>query len=262
MTEKSVREQLLDAVEKLAQPYMERNIIVDDDPVHGTDKKVVASLRRDGLLKQLRTAVVGGIGSHDGSLPGRERIPFDTGALELYDSIERDITRKFVALVQKPVHLELERTLSQWRLAFDDAHAKGTVSVSQYESVKDSVCGWVEKIEAHFVKSKQLELTINIYARDVNGDIIRESDKSWRVAERLPAECPSCGEAIAFLPVTGFRVFALLFEYTEVGQDTLKTANVECRFCQASWSGLDGVRDLAYQLEQQEARRNEILEVV
>lgn len=255
-TEKTPTEQLLDAVEKLAKPYHDREVIVDDDPIHGTDKKVIASLPRDGLLKQLRSAVVGGIGSHEGALPGRERLPFDTGALELYDAIEKDVTRKFVNLVQKPVHLELERTLMQWYLAFIDAHSKGSVADGQLLSAVTVMRGWVLKIEAHFVQPKQLELTVNQYARDTDGNILEAADKSWVVESRLPARCPLCDAEFAVVPETGFRVWALVLEYRELGRDTMKSALGLCRACKAVWEGGSGVRELAYQLEQQETRRN------
>lgn len=258
---------LLAAVQKLTDPYHDLKIIADDEPgvSHdgyelGTDHKTTARLKRDGLLKQLRNAIVGGIGSHEGAAAGRERIPFDTGAMELYDAIERDITERFVVLLRKPLHLELEATLREWRLAFMDAYDKKRVTDDALHRAVRVMESWATKIENHFDKPKQLEVTINLYKRDPeSGEIVTETIDGKEkpvVLRRYPAPCPNCGEAFAHNPKTGDKTFSLLLEYRELGVDTISSATGLCRFCEEVWTAGSGMRELAWQVEEAEAILN------
>lgn len=250
---------LLNAVQRLTNAYYDRKIIIDDDPDHGTDRQVVASLKRDGLLKQLRTAIVGGIGSHEGAAPGRERIPFDTGAVELYDSIEKDITKRFVNLLQKPVFLELEKNLTEWYLEYTNQYRAGKISAKDYDHATATVESWCRKIEGHFDKPRQLEVTVHVWERDETGAIVMEDiggRQKPKVAKRLPAPCPVCGEAYARVPKTGDQVFALVLEYREIGPETIDKATGLCRFCEQVWKAGSGLRQLAWSVEQEEIRLN------
>jgi hypothetical protein len=233
-------ELLLTAVQRLTQPHYD--VVTIDESLAG---KTTARLKRDGLLKQLRLAIVGGIGAHEGSTPGRERIPFDTGALELYESIERDITNRWVTVTGRPTFLELETTLTNWYLVTADRHAKGEFTSEQMERILSMVEGWGRKIEGHFDKPRVLELTV--LHRQPGGEV-----------RRIPAECPSCHESYAFHPVTGDRVFALMLTYRETGANTMQTVEATCRFCGTSWAGGGGARELSYSIEQFEKSINEV----
>lgn len=248
---------LLAAVQRLTDPYHDVKRIVDDNPDGGTDRSVIAKLKRDGLIKQLRNAVVGGIGSHEGAAAGRERIPFDTGALDLYHAMERDITERFVTLTRKPVYLELERTLREWRAAFEDGYAKKHVTDDTLHNAVHAMEGWARKIEAHFDKPKSLEVTIIHKARPDDAPEVKFEDMLCPTKEhRHPAPCPVCGEPFAHNPKTGDKTFALLLEYRELGPDTMDSATGLCRFCDAVWKAGSGMRELAYEIEKAEETLN------
>lgn len=173
----------------------------------------IRSAEHDGLIKQLREAVVGGIGSHaGGGGAGSERLPFDDGARELYDSIEDEVSAWYVRLTEMPVHLLPERTLRGLHLVLLQG-AEGPRDLLLRRTER-----WSKAIEALFDPPKTREFT---------------------------EPCPHCGERWAFEAKTGNRIPALVFRYREESPDAAAhVISAECRFDPFVWEGEAEVEQL------------------
>lgn len=261
--ERNMLVDLLAAIDKLTTEYRDAHWLQDDD----TDKTAIVRIKRDGLLKQLRESIAGGIGSHAGSSDPRTRIPIDAGALELYNQIEENITEWFVEYAKQPVHLDPETNLRQWFILFKVKQEQGRIPHEIEREYLRIVEGWVHSIEAKFDPPKTLELTVNEFYRSVdsngnaqydeNGDPIYLMDGDRRrVKARHLAECPLCGAQRAFDPKNGDQMPALILEFRDEGNQTLENATGLCRSCAEVWRGGHRVRLLSWEVGQQEIALN------
>ncbi|TFD27506.1 DUF7341 domain-containing protein [Cryobacterium cryoconiti] len=262
---------LLDAVDKLSQPRTTAAIQANDAGITCT-----SSVEHEPLLAQLRAAIVGGIGSHAGSSPGNERIPFDAGALELYDRIEAEISEWFTIRLEQPVYLTPEQTLRQWYIAYHSDRTAGNVTDEAYQEKVRTLEGWARSIVAKFDPPRTLELTIALREPDTTvvrkyGEVVKDDAGNpvrkvkldpitkkplTRIARHLPAACPECEATIAHNPKTGDQTFALILEYHDDALDTVADAAAICRSCEATWVGGVRVRALALHIEGQETLLN------
>lgn len=280
MNENTIEEnplaELLKAIDKLTTEYQDAHWLHDEQ----TGDHQIVRVRRQGLLKQLRQSIVGGIGSHGGSSSESERLPFDAHALELYDAIERNITSWFVNLIEQPVHLELEKNLREWFIVFSREVEDKSHSDAYTRGFVRKVEGWVRAIEDKFDPPKRFELTVSEYipVRDEQGEPVIEHDEyvfetecdrrgrpildpdtdepKLKVKRHHPAECPICGAATAYDPKTGDQMMALIIEYRERGNETIDGTRGLCRSCTQYWDGLAGVRQLKAEVDAQETRLN------
>lgn len=195
----------------------------------------VTEVTHDALLIQLRDAVVGGISKHAGSSPGNERIPFDSGALELFDGIANTVNAWYIAVPVPRQHLLITDRLRAWYVHHANLLRAGKVSQEVDRATTNTLAGWVVEIESKFDPPITLELLHKVGNRTV------------------PANCPieSCGAQWALNPSSGDRMVALVVEYREIGAETLDQAVGKCRACGAEWQGRFALRSLRYQLDQQ-----------
>lgn len=208
--------ELLDAVDALTLPYTTKILQSNDAGIH-----CVSTITHTPRLAHLRAAIVGGIGSHGGS-SNEPRLPFDAGALALYDEIEAEVGRWFVAATASAVFPSPEQTLRRWYLAFHDADQKGQVTDESRWEHTGRLQAWARQIDAKFDPPHVLELL---------------------------AACPECGERFALDPKTGDQVTALVVEYRQEGALTVEHAVVSCRFCERRWVGGAGSREVAWEIE-------------
>lgn len=276
----TLQNELLNAVDALTLPYVTKVMQSNDQGIH-----CVTTIDHDPRLQHLRESIVGGIGGHGGS-SNEPRLPFDAGALALYDAIEGEVAVWFVELTGKPVFASPEQTLRQWYLAFDDAHRKGDVSDQERWDRTNQLKGWAAQIDGKFDPPKQIEFTVTIrepvmvpVVRHVTNDLgyrvpvvqknpdgtpkmrvkvhWRTKEPLTRVVERRPATCPECGENTAHDPRTGDKILALVLEYRDESTQTVQNAVIRCRSCEATWEGSHGCRTVAWEIEQEETRLNE-----
>jgi hypothetical protein len=235
---------LLDAVDRLTLPLPSKVMqvktidIIDPETkeVTGTfDVACTSATRPEPLLVMLRDAVAGGIGSHAGSSPGRERIPFDAAALEMFDGIVKRINALYVGLPNAREDRYLQDRLRDWYLHFALRISRSEVTVEQERAMAKQLEGWARGIEAMFDPPNRMELT-----QRVNG-----------LTEPVP--CPSCGNRHAFDPKTGDQIVALVIDYWNVGESMLDDAVARCRFCEEVWEGRFRLRELRWQIDEAEA---------
>lgn len=262
---------LLDAIDKLTRNHITR--VVQTNPQGIT---CTSTVDHDPLLQQLRDAVVGGIGSKGAGSDGSARIPFDAGALALFDSIAKTINAWYAEL---PNHVEeryLWDRLRDWYVDFENRRRAGKVSDSAEQITLKLVEGWARSIEAMFDPPITLELTkehrvpimLPKYKRRViDGEVVKEPvlnadgepvmvqkrDKDGAPMTRLvktePAMCPICGERYAHDPKTGDQITAIILEYRNIGTETLDKATGLCRFCTTVWRGRSGMRELRWAID-------------
>ena len=271
---------LLDAVDALTLPRVTKVPQSSDAGI-----SCISEVEHAPRLQHLRESIVGGIGSHGGSSSGAERIPFDAGALALYDEIESEISVWFVELTAKPVYLTPEQTLRNWYIAFDNDHRGGNVPDEVREGRARRLEQWVRQIDEKFDPRKQIELTVTIrepvlvpvvrYRTDKNGYRApvtttnddgtppmkpklhwRTKEPMTRVVERRPASCPECHENTAHDPRTGDKILALILEYRDESVRTIDNATITCRSCGTVWEGRTGCRAVSWEIEQEEQRLN------
>lgn len=229
MSERTVTSNyLLDAIQKLTSPHKTK--VMQSKVVEDHEVPYVTEVFHDPLLVTLRDAVVGGIGAHAGSSSARERIPFDAGALALFDEISSQVNRWYRELDTFHFHEYIHDRLAAWYVDYENRRRAGKVSDADETITTNLVEGWARRIEAMFDPPKTIELT----------------------ADDAPVPCPVCGGQYAIDPRSGDRMTALVIEYREVGQDTMDQATGLCRSCSAVWRGSSGVRHLRWLVDEEE----------
>ena len=224
---------LLDAVQRLTTKSTTRVEQVNTYDDGRTPITCVSVVTHEPLLTQLRDAVVGGIGSHEGSKAARERIPFDAGALELFDSITRQVNAWYLGLPGEKEHLYVGVRLTRWYVHFENERRAGKVTLSREADTLRMLEGWVRSIESMFDPPTVFELTNIVGGRNV------------------PIACPVCGSPRAFDRKTGDVMTALVIEYRNLGELTLDKATGMCRACETVWRGRTGVRELRWLIDEQ-----------
>lgn len=239
---------LLEAVNKLSQKHISKVMqsktlaytpdATDETPEPAEmemDVACISLVDHEPLLVMLRDAVVGGIGSHaGGSSSARERIPFDAGALELFDTIAARINAWYIVLPGAREERYIEDRLRDWYVDYANRLRAGKVMASDEKSTLREVEGWVRSIEAMFDPPTTFEVTTVV------------DDKN------TPVPCPVCAEKYAIDPGTRDRITALVIEFRNEGVETLDHAVAMCRFCGETWRGRNGVRELRWLIEQDE----------
>jgi len=200
---------LLDAVDALTLPTTVKVI-------QGPGKPTV--IKHDPLLTQLEAAVAGGIGSHAGASPSRERIPLNADAMRLCDEVGGKLIRWQLRQSRSVRFDTLAGQLRAWYAAYI-----GTVRTEhtdlQYERI---LTGWHREITNMFDPPTRLEIT---------------------------AACPLCNARVSVEPGTGNQVTAVVVEYLEIGAATLDEATGLCRACGVVWKGRAGLRELRWLIE-------------
>lgn len=199
------------------------------------DREWVTECRQVPLLVQLEAAVAGGIGSHAGSSPARERMPIDAGALELLSQIDALVSNWYWSVPNVRLKVDLSTRLRVWYVHHANLVRGGKLSAAEEAKTTRLVEGWVLQIRGMFDPPIRLELTELVEGLSV------------------PVACPECGERFAFDPNTGDRVTAVVVEYRELGEETLDKAVGSCRSCSAVWRGRSSLRALRWLLDEREA---------
>jgi hypothetical protein len=188
----------------------------------------ITVVTHEPLLAQLREAVVGGIGSHEGSSSSdpRARLPFDPGAQAIYDNIAR-IARTWHTAAALRSAVSLEGALVDWGRHYRRMRDEGEISAEQYARRAARIDAWCDQIEALF-------------------------DPPTMVPLQSP--CPVC-KRIRIVNQAGEHVLALVVEYWKVC-DRISRTNARCRGadCAASWTGWGGVQTLMGLLDAQDPK--------
>lgn len=156
-----------------------------------------------GLLAQLRDAVYGA-GVRDGAgNASKAKLPIQAAALDLYMSIDRQVSEVWVAAFRRVPNTDRpEALLSEWA-AWADETTIVTVAGRGVNAV-DAVSGWVSTISDYFDPPRLAEISAPCVAcgerwtyRTVDGETVRSSALSFRrdrdTGETLDARCESCG---------------------------------------------------------------------
>lgn len=221
MTDRDDQETLLDRVQKLTRPEhrKERQEIRKDGRPAGWQTITVTT---PPLLEQLDDAIRSNMGA---STPGAS------------DPATRSVIN--IAAMLKLVQISSQ--IMDWaRIAGSEVRkgdAAGTLDAwyVRHEQIPDA--------SDTFYKS-----TLKAWAGQIKGvlDPPRESD--------LPDACPVCGATEWWSTETFERYYRpLVIRYRPTGADMVEKATALCRACEQVWS----VRELAYELEQAEKRRQE-----
>lgn len=254
-------ETLLDYLDRLTLPHKEMVIQSRRYRTSGGMHEVacVSHTDRDGLIVQLREALVGGVGRHGASGFGADRIPLNEGALTLYRTIERQIIRDYLDMGLPAADVGTvppERLLRRWYVA----HAKLVLDQKATdETALRQARMWVAQIEAMFNPPSRLELTVERRWVDEVPTVVRTATGRERTvirkverSKREPAPCPKCGERYGYDPTNGDRMLALLLEYYELGPQTFGNLRAECRFCGWEWHGEAAARDLMVAIDEKD----------
>lgn len=208
---------LLDAVDKLTKPHTTR-VMQEKNGI-----TCISPVDHEPLLLQLRNAVAGGIGAHEGSSSSaRERIPFDAGAQALFDSIAKQINAWYITLPNAREERHIHDRLRDWYIDHANRLRAGKITDESDHATTKLVEGWAHAVEAMFDPPRTVE---------------------------IPGACPECGGAFAIDVKTGDRITALVVEYRNQGQETMEKAEGHCRSCEASWRGSSGMRAMRWGID-------------
>lgn len=209
---------LLDVIDTLTIEHVVTTVL-DDGSKHFE--------RHDGLIRQLRAAIASNVGGDGAGKLASQRIPLDADALEKYDQMEREIGDRFRELCEGIPGLYPEQTLRQWYQVFANGVRAGKISEAEYADQVHTLQGWVRIIEEKMSPPVTLELA--------------------------NSACPDCGCAWAFEKLGGSetdRKVALTVKYKPDEHGGLEEASAQCGACGRVWKGSQGLRELAYDLEQ------------
>jgi hypothetical protein len=221
---------LLDAVDKLTLNHITK-VEQERNGIH-----CISTVDHEPLLRMLRDSVAGGTSPHAGATQGRERIPLNVGAAELFDSIAKKINSWYAELPDHREERHIWDRLRDWYIDWENRRRAGKVpDVEEHDTLR-LVEGWARSIEAMFDPPTTMEITEEYKTA--------EGKKSHR-----PVRCPSCGERYARDPKTGDQTAAIVVEYRNLGVETLDKATGVCRFCGDVWHGRYGIRELRWLID-------------
>ena len=207
---------LLEAVDALTKPVWSK--VIQEDMLMPSGTKTVR-IQLPSLLEQLDEAIRATVGGGGGSLPSELNL-IDSDALYRMIKISSMIEDWARAAGAEVVKRDAGKTLRNWYVSY-------SVKLSSMESERF----YVGKLEswAHQIEAKL--------------DPPRIKD--------LPDACPVCGAVTWWLASTKAEYpRPLVIEYKPTGPNMLQEARAFCRSCETVW----GVRELAWELEQAEAR--------
>jgi hypothetical protein len=249
MTRSADADLLLDAVQTLTVPQTVKWVQQNAHGISCTNSAV-----QDPLVVMLREAVVGGIGSKGGGgADGKARLPFNAGALTLYDEIDDTVAKEFHRLTHEPVHESIEKNLGAWILAVINGRRAGTITEHYEREWQRTLDVWIGRIRSMFDPSIVIEIseTYKEPRLDAAGNPRLDRLKQPILRTTVgPAACPRCSERHAFDRETGDQISALVLRYFNREGDgaVLDGAVAECRFCGAMWAGERGIRELRFAL--------------
>jgi hypothetical protein len=192
--------------------------------------------KQPGLLKQLREAIHGGMEGTGGTAAFGSKPPFDAGAADLYDEIDRQAAEALASVDPRPTPFgTAEAYINLWFAATtedkltvvgvadtipedvdlgdrDTPHKKPRVYMRQ---VEDSAYGtlrrWVERIEGFFTPPKTRE---------------------------IQAPCPACGVEFLNSRKDGQDITVRSFNFY-ADRETNATLEAKCSACGQAWSPAD-----------------------
>lgn len=201
-------------VDRLCRPYTVPYLQGD-----GVGPSRIGEARHDGMIEQVRLAVVGSFGAHEGAskAQGSERLPFNADAEALYATMRRLAEARLaefaVATFDRP-----EDNLEAWEVHLQAARVSGNATEREYEAGVRLLAGWVQQVEQMF--------------------------DPWSTRE-FHDPCPVCHERYAYDPGTGNRVRAFVMQYRLRADGGIEVGEVWCRFCgEYSASGTDALVEL------------------
>ena len=200
-------------------------------------------VRRDPLIKLLRDAIASSLTGGNGLAASASKVPFDTDALEQYDTLEALILTELRKTSDKVPHLTPEQNLRTWYTTF-----MVTADETDIDRWSDMWGEWETRIEAKITAPIVLEL-------------INSTTKQ-------PYPCPECGfdwfEKILNSGPTGKggrwydkeKRVTLTATYRPDGQGGLEQSAVECGCCAWRATGSAGVRSFAWELDNPQIDEN------
>jgi len=269
--------ELLDAYQALAQP---RKVVYEQVNAAGIGCRSEVVL--ESLIAQLRAAIVGGIGSKGAAGDGKARLPFDAGALAIYDEIEDTSVAWLLEVDRRPPYESPEANLAAWYLAYSRMPNPAGVDPAGEAREREWVRrlrGWATRVQAMFDPPTRREVTESWREPIVDAFGVQRTKRKrvlevvdgvptaryvqepqFRVTTR-PARCPHCGERWAFNRDTGDRISALVMEFRLADEHdaeagvvaTFRSIEAACRFCTRRWEGRDGVRAMESAIDEHRA---------
>ncbi|WP_167131942.1 DUF7341 domain-containing protein [Paramicrobacterium chengjingii] len=215
-------ETLLDAVDILTIPHIVTTRL-DDGTKHFE--------QHDGLIAQLRQAVASSLGrTESGRSDPAARVPVNGEALIKYQQIEEAILQRFADVTERVPGLLPEDNLRAWYVEFH-RYAKEPEEIAERDILK----GWALWIREQFDPPRVRELV------DSDGNA---------------AACPECGfdwfdqvlnRGKGWADVQ--RSVALTVTYRDDERGGLTASFARCGLCGQTWHGPQGIRELAWDLE-------------
>jgi hypothetical protein len=211
------------AVDELTQ---EHTVTVDQ-------KGVYLGIRNEAaLLLKLRVAVASNMGGGDGAgKAGRERVPLNVGARDLYDRICTEINDWYLKLAPANGRPAPERQLRQWFILFVSQYRSNQISDAHFDRQTTAVEGWITLVR----------------------DLLDPPFK-WP----LTAPCPVCGlEWVSVYSTDDPNEIERVRVLNAVERESIEESFVVCRNpeCGRIWKGVMAARDLRILIDDAEARK-------
>ena len=215
--------ELLDAVNLLTKPNV--SIIKQEND----DLVTLTRVELPGYLAMLRNAISSTVGPRaiGGALPNQRSV-LDSDALERYENLSKSILARFRRISAADPFPTPEQNLRQWYIAYSNDYRAG-------------------KIHEKAVKSEVIELESWISAIDEKLNPPTTFD--------VPKPCPKCGET--WIARGGESMQAVQVQYREAPDKSLAATKAICRGCDAVWTGNSQLRQLVYDIDQNDTINQE-----
>lgn len=217
--ERNLLAELLQAVDLLTKKKVDVVLQENDED------KWVTRIESDGLLMQLREAVISSLGSHPvgGALPNQRSV-IDGDAMEKYEKLCQEIKKLYGRVTSARPFRFPEQNLRHWYIETANSYRSGRLSETALADSVHLLESWVKLIDEKLNPPQILEIT---------------------------SPCPKCGN----LKVQNDQneiVMAISLIFRPGTSHSLQGTKAVCNFCHYEWRGATGVRQLRVLLDEKE----------
>jgi len=215
--------EILDDVNKLTQGFEVTVEQVWDD--HSQTVKI----RHDSLLSQLRDAVSSSMAHSANKVSASERNILDADAIDKLEQVGNIARKLYLGVTAAKPFPTPEQNLRQWYLGFSNLHRSGKVSHEALQDKAGRISALARMIDDKLNPPTSVEIT---------------------------SPCPRCEKTWVQSDETSWSR-AIVVQSRVAVYGSLDNATATCRACGASWIHGQGMRQLRWEIDEMETRREE-----
>ncbi len=193
------------------------------------DHSATVRVRHDSLLNQLRDAVSSSMAHSANKVSASERNILDADAIDKLEQVENMARKLYLTVTAAEPFPTPEQNLRQWFIGFSNLHRSGKVSREVLGQKASRLRSVVTMIDDKLNPPESIEIT---------------------------SPCPRCEKLwVKTDEMSWCRAITVQSRIAVYG--SLDNATATCRGCGATWIHGQGMRQLRWEIDESETRRNE-----